>query len=83
MAAAEVCTPLHAWLHGGTIPDNDNDCAIVAIAQGKMETVVCAAPAVVPVIGIEIAPRIEISVSRPTTAFFPDGRAPPFFSFHS
>jgi hypothetical protein len=83
MAAAEVCTPLHAWLHGGTIPDNDNDCAIVAIAHGKVETVFHAAPAVVPVIGIEIAPRIEISVFRPTTAFFPDGRGPPVSCFHS
>jgi len=83
MAAATVCTPLHAWLHGGTIPDNDNDCAIVAIAHGKVETVVCAAPAVVPVIGIEVAPRIEISVLRPTTVFLPDGRGPPVSSSQS
>lgn len=83
MAAATVCTPLHAWLHGGTIPDNDNDCAIVAIAHGKVETVVCAAPAVVPVTGIEITPRIEISVYRPTTVFFPDGRGPPVSSSQS
>ena len=76
MAAAEVCTPLHSWLHGGTIPDNDN-CAIVAIAHGKMETVVCAAPAVLPVIGIEIAPRIENSIFCPAAVFLPDGRGPP------
>jgi hypothetical protein len=76
MAAAEVCTPLHAWLHGGTIPDND-DCAIVAIAHGKVETVVCAAPAIVPVIGIEIIPQIENSVFYPSPAFLPDGRGPP------
>jgi hypothetical protein len=83
MAMATVCTPVHAWLHGGTIPDNDSDCAIVAIAHGKVETVVCAAPAVVPVIGIEIAPRIEFSVFRPTTTLFPDGRGPPVSSLHS
>ena len=76
MAAAEVCTPLHAWLHGGTIPDNA-DCAIVAIAHGKVETVVCAAPAIVPVIGIEIIPQIENSVFYPSLAFLPDGRGPP------
>ena len=39
-AAAEACTPLHAWLHGGTVPDRD-DCAIVAITHGKVEPVTC------------------------------------------
>ena len=82
MVAAEVCTPLHAWLHGGTIPDNDN-CAILTIAHGKVETVASAAPAVVPVIWIEIAPRIENSVFCPSMVFLPDGRGPPVSSFHS
>jgi hypothetical protein len=79
MAAAELCMPLHAWLHGGTIPDHDGDCAIVAIAHGKVETVICAAPAVVPVIGIEIAPRFEFSTFCPISALLPDGRGPPAF----
>lgn len=83
MAAAEIFSPLHAWLHGGTIPDNDTKCAIVSIAHGKVATILCAAPAVVPVIGTEIAPRIEISVYRPTTAFSPDGRGPPDSSLPS
>jgi hypothetical protein len=77
MAAAELCTPLHALLHGGTIPVNDDDCAIVAIAHGKVETVVYAAPEVVPVIGIEITPRLEFSTYRITSVFLPDGRGPP------
>ncbi len=76
MAAAEVSTPLHAWLHGGTIPEND-DCAIVAIAHGKVETIVCAATTAVPVIGIEIALPIENSVFFPSAFFLPDGRGPP------
>ena len=82
MVTAEVYTPLHAWLHGGTIPDNDN-CAIAAIAHGKVETVACAAPAVIPLLGIEIAPRIENSVFCPSTVVLPDGRGPPASSFHS
>jgi hypothetical protein len=77
MAAAELCAPLHAWLHGGTIPQDDNDCAVVAIAHGKVETVVCAAPLAVPVTWIEIVPRLEFSVFRPALAFLPDGRGPP------
>jgi len=27
---AEICPPLHAWLHGGSIPDDD-DCPVVAV----------------------------------------------------
>ena len=44
MAFAETHPSLHAWLHGGTIPDDD-DCAIVALAHGKIETVTPDAPA--------------------------------------
>ena len=76
MAAAEVCTPLHAWLHGGMIPDND-DCAIVAIAHGNIETAVCTVRVAMPVAWIEVTPRIEISVFCPSTVFLPDGRGPP------
>jgi hypothetical protein len=83
MAAAEVWTPLHAWLHGGTIPDNDDDCAIVAIAHGKIETAMCTVPVAVPVAWIEVTPRIENSVFCPSPAFLPDGRGPPVSSFHS
>ena len=36
-----------------------------------------AAPVVIPVMGIEIAPRIEFSVFRPVTVFFSGGRGPP------
>src|SRR5580698_2101227 len=53
MTVAEAYPALHAWLHGGTIPDND-DCAVVAITHGKVETVVCDAPVVVPVATVEI-----------------------------
>jgi hypothetical protein len=78
MATAEICTPLHAWLHGGTIPDNDDDCAIVAIAHGKIETTPCDAPAVLPAAWIEITPtRVEFSVFSPAIENLPLGRAPP------
>ena len=70
MAAAELCAPLHAWLHGGTIPKDDDDCAIVCIAHGKIDTETAAAPDAMPVPWIEAAPRIESSVkSRPLHSF--------------
>jgi hypothetical protein len=76
LAAAESYAPLHAWLHGGTIPDNDN-CAVVAVNHGNVETIVCSTPAVIPVIWVEIAPRLEFSVFSPSTALLPDSRGPP------
>ena len=80
MAAAELYTPLHAWLHGGTIPDDDDDCAIVAIAHGKIETAPVAVPVAAPVVWIEVPLRIEFSVVRTTITLLPNGRAPPAFS---
>ena len=78
MAAAEVWSPLHAWLHGGTIPDND-DCAIVALVHGKIETTPCDIPVVLPATWVEVIPRLEISVFCPAIENLPLGRAPPSF----
>jgi hypothetical protein len=80
MAAAELYTPLHAWLHGGTIPDDDDDCAIVAIAHGKIETVACDIPVVVPITWIEVTPCVKFSVFIPPNTNLSFGRAPPVFS---
>jgi hypothetical protein len=77
MAVAEIHPPLHAWLHGGTIPDNDDDCAIVAIAHGKVETVPVDAPALNPLTGIEIIQLAEVSVFIPAEKNLPNDRAPP------
>ena len=78
MATAEICTPLHAWLHGGTIPDNDDDCAVVAIANGQFEPVACDLPVVAPAAWIEVTPPpIEFPVLRTSSEFLPLGRAPP------
>ena len=79
MATAELCTPLHAWLHGGTIPDDDDDCAIACIAHGKIETAPVAVPVAAPVTWIEAAPRIESSVLTTAIELLPDGRGPPVF----
>jgi hypothetical protein len=76
MAVAEEYPALHAWLHGGTIPDND-DCAVVAIAHGKVETAIIAAPSVLPLPGIEIVFNAESFVFCPTPVLLPDGRGPP------
>jgi hypothetical protein len=80
MAAAEVWTPLHAWLHSGTIPKDDDDCVIVCIAHGKIEAATVDVPVPAPVVWIEVAPRIEFSVLSNAIVFLPNGRAPPAFS---
>jgi hypothetical protein len=80
MAAAEIYTPLHAWLHGGTIPKDDDDCAIVAIAHGKIETTPCDVPTALPVTWIEIAPRVEFSIFIPADKNLLPGRGPPALS---
>jgi len=77
MATAELCTPLHAWLHNGAIPTNDDDCAIVAIAHGKIEPVTCDVPVIAQVTWIEIAPLIEFSRFSTASIILPNGRAPP------
>ena len=76
LSAAEVCRPLHAWLHGGTIPDDD-DCAIVAMAHGKVEITESDIPAAVPIIWIEVTPRVEFSVFTKPVENLLSGRAPP------
>jgi hypothetical protein len=77
MAAAEIYSPLHAWLHGGTIPEDDDDCAIVAIAHGKIEAAPFAMPAVLSATWIEVTPRVEFSVVIPANTNLSFGRAPP------
>ena len=76
VAMAESWTPLHVWLHGGSIPDND-DCAIVVIAHGKIDSVDWAVPFPVPTIWVELTPQIIVSEFSPAIAFLPLGRAPP------
>jgi hypothetical protein len=76
MAVAETYTPLHAWLHGGAIPDDD-DCAIVAIAHGKVETVACDIPLIVPVTSVEITRCVQFSVFSEPVKNLLSGRAPP------
>ena len=77
MAVAETCTPLHAWLHGGTIPKDDDGCAIVAIAHGKIETSPCDVPAFAPVVWIEVVPLVKFSAFSKTIENLLSGRAPP------
>lgn len=76
MVVAEIYTPLHAWLHGGTIPDND-DCAIVALTHGKVETAACDLPVLAAMTWIEVAPGGEFSVFGKTIESLLSGRAPP------
>jgi hypothetical protein len=82
MAFAEICPPFHAWLHGGSVPDDD-DCAVVAIALGHFDSATPEVPPVMPVHWIQIEPRIEFSVFVAADKNLPQGRAPPFLSAES
>jgi hypothetical protein len=77
MAAAEIYSPLHAWLHGGTIPKDDDDCAVVAIAHGKIETVTADVAVPVPITWIDVTPRVEFSAVIPANTNLSFGRGPP------
>jgi hypothetical protein len=76
LTVAEGYTPLHAWIHGGSIPDND-DCAIVALAHGQVDSPVADVPTVAQIIGIEVTPHVEFSAFSPAIKNLPSGRAPP------
>jgi hypothetical protein len=82
MAAAEMYRPLHAWLHGGTIPEDDH-CAVAMLAHGNVEPVMSDVPVFVPVTWIETAPRIEFSVFETAGEFISPGRGPPVFCIAS
>jgi hypothetical protein len=76
MATAEVCPPLHAWLHGGTIPDDD-DCAVKMLAAGHVHVGVCEVQPPMPVHWVEITPRVVVTVFVPAEKALPNDRAPP------
>jgi hypothetical protein len=76
MWTAEICPPMHEWLHGGSIPDDD-DCPVVAIATGHVHVVVAQVQAPAPVNVIEITPCVEVTVFVPSLKILPNGRAPP------
>ena len=59
---------------------NDDDCAIVAIAHGKVDPVRAMFRSPLPVAWIEVAPRVEFSVFSQAVENLPPGRAPPVFS---
>jgi hypothetical protein len=75
---AEICPPLHAWLHGGSIPDDD-DCPVVAVATGHVHVAVAEVQAPVPINVIEITPREEITIFVFSEKVLPNDRAPPQF----
>jgi len=76
LATAELCKPLHEWLHGGSIPDDD-DCPVVAVAVGHVHVEVCDVPQLMPVAVIEIALRPETSSCVSFEKVLPNDRAPP------
>ena len=79
LTVAESCEPLHVWLHGGKIPDND-DCAIAMIHHGKVDiapvSMNISVTLVLP-LGDTLTPA---SVFAPVDYSLLPGRAPPAFS---
>jgi hypothetical protein len=75
MAAAEAWTPLHAWLHGGVIPDND-DCPIAMLHQGKVDNTVVAMTVAV-VVGLAISTLAVFSSQFIPSLPLPNVRGPP------
>ena len=75
MAAAESCTPLHAWLHGGAIPEDD-DCPIAQIHAGSVEHVALAVAATVSC-GFLVAARPALVSPFVASLPLPDVRGPP------
>ena len=53
LTVAEGYRPLHAWLHGGTIP-KDDDCAVVMFLHGKVDTAAV-------VVNVPVAPALVIA----------------------
>ena len=79
LAAAEAWTPLHAWLHGGAIP-KDDDCAVMLVATGRVDLSL-AAVVVVPVL-VAVVALLEVFVSPSVPKLpLPPSRGPPFFCF--
>ena len=76
LTVAEGYLPLHAWLHGGTIPDND-DCAIVMILHGKVDasTVIVDVP-IVPLLVIADV-LTPVSIFAPVDHLLLPSRGPP------
>lgn len=76
LTVAEGYAPLHIWLHGGAIPDND-DCAVVMLAHGKVDSGIVEVAPGAPVVWIETTPQVEFSVFSPVVDRLLSGRAPP------
>jgi hypothetical protein len=77
LTAAEAYAPLHAWMHGGTIPDDD-DCAVALLNHATVDTGMVDVPLVAtPTVWLETTPRVEFSVFSTAIEHLPSGRAPP------
>ncbi len=76
MLAAQTWTPLHAWLHGSAIPDND-DCAVAAMVHGKVDSAGFDISVPASIVWMEVTTGIEIAAFHPSIAHLPSGRAPP------
>lgn len=79
LTAAEAHEPLHRWLHGGTIP-KDDDCAVMLLATGKVD-VAQVALAVLPVLVAAVALIEFVVLPLVPKLPLPPSRAPPRFSF--
>ena len=82
LTVAEAYEPLHAWMHGGTIPEND-DCAVVLLIHSQVDTGTADVPVSLPVAVVEAALVPVFSVFSPVVERLRSGRAPPVLQFVS
>jgi hypothetical protein len=80
LMAAEAHAPLHSWLHGGTIPQDD-DCAVALLDTGKV-TLSKVATTVLPVLAIVAALNELFALPFVPRLPLPPTRGPPFFFSH-
>jgi hypothetical protein len=75
LLGAEAWTPLHAWMHGGTIPVDDH-CPIAQLQQGEVDHF-AAAVVLAAFIGFAIVIRFTFSVPFVASFPLPNVRGPP------
>ena len=77
MLVAEIHPPLHAWLHGGTIPKDDGNCPVTMIHHGKMDSWVEVIETSVPPASILTEVLTPAPIFAPVDYSLLPGRAPP------
>jgi hypothetical protein len=74
--AMEACEPLHKLIHHDADKPG-HQCVVTLFAHGKVDSVSCDVPVILPVVWIETASPVLFSIPGMVTEILPPGRAPP------